>query len=185
MKATEGGFRTWGYELAREDYPDRVVAASDLKPGQTPPAGVVVLEDRIADAMFQDLLLTPSLFDVIAAPNLNGDYLSDACAAQVGGLGIAPGANIGRGIALFESTHGTAPDIAGKDLANPGSMMLSGALLLEHLGWTEAADKVVTAFANVLKSGRMTVDLAGDRSGIEILGTMEFSNAVLEAVRKN
>jgi isocitrate dehydrogenase len=185
MKATEGGFRTWGYELAREDYPGRVVTASDLKPGQDPPDGVVVLEDRIADAMFQDLLLIPSHFDVIAAPNLNGDYLSDACAAQVGGLGIAPGANLGNGVALFESTHGTAPDIAGKGLANPGSMMLSGALLLEHLGWTEAADKVVTAFATVLKSGRMTVDLAGDRSGIEVLGTMEFSNAVLEAVRKN
>jgi isocitrate dehydrogenase len=185
MKATEGGFRTWGYELAREDYPDRVIAASDLDPGQDPPEGMVLLEDRIADAMFQDLLLTPSLFEIIAAPNLNGDYLSDACAAQVGGLGIAPGANIGRGVALFESTHGTAPDIAGKGLANPGSMMLSGALLQEHLGWTEAADRVVNAFAKVLKSGRMTVDLAADRNDIEVLGTTEFSNAVLEAVRKN
>jgi isocitrate dehydrogenase len=185
MKATEGGFRKWGYELAREDYLGRVVAASDLDRGQEPPAGIVMLEDRIADAMFQDLLLTPSLFEVIAAPNLNGDYLSDACAAQVGGLGIAPGANIGRGVALFESTHGTAPDIAGKGLANPGSMMLSGALLLEHLGWTEAADKVVAAFAQVLKTGRMTVDLAAERDGIEVLGTTEFSNAVLEAIRKN
>jgi isocitrate dehydrogenase len=146
---------------------------------------MVLLEDRIADAMFQDLLLTPSLFEIIAAPNLNGDYLSDACAAQVGGLGIAPGANIGRGVALFESTHGTAPDIAGKGLANPGSMMLSGALLLEHLGWTEAADKVVAAFAQVLKTGRMTVDLAAERDGIEVLGTTAFSNAVLEAIRKN
>ncbi len=185
MKATEGGFRKWGYELAREDYPGRVIAASDLDPGQEPPAGMVTLEDRIADAMFQDLLLIPSHFEVIAAPNLNGDYLSDACAAQVGGLGIAPGANIGRGVALFESTHGTAPDIAGKGLANPGSMMLSGALLLEHLGWTEAADKVVVAFAQVLKTGRMTVDLAAERNGIEVLGTTAFSNAVLEAIRKN
>ncbi len=181
MKATEGAFRNWGYELAREDYADRVVSAAD---GPVPD-GAVLLEDRIADAMFQDLLLEPQLFEVIAAPNLNGDYLSDACAAQVGGLGIAPGANIGAGVALFESTHGTAPDIAGRGIANPGSMMLSGAMLLERLGWSEAAALVVDAFARVLRSGRMTIDLAAGRDGIEVLGTHAFSDAVRDAIRNN
>ncbi len=184
MKCTEGGFRRWGYELAREDYAGRVVAAADIDAGKEAPAGVVVLEDRIADALFQDLLLQPAHFDVIAAPNLNGDYVSDACAAQVGGLGIAPGANIGSGVALFESTHGTAPDIAGKDMANPGSMILSLALLLEHLGWTEAATLMVDSFQEVLSSGRMTIDLAAGRSGIEVLGTQAFSAAVCQAVLK-
>ncbi|MCP4679126.1 MAG: NADP-dependent isocitrate dehydrogenase [Deltaproteobacteria bacterium] len=182
MKCTEGGFREWGYELAREDYAGRVVAAADLKDNDAPD-GVVIIEDRIADALFQDLLLMPSHFDVIAAPNLNGDYVSDACAAQVGGLGIAPGANIGAGVALFESTHGTAPDIAGKGIANPGSMMLSGAMLLEYLGWTEAASLVVTGVAAVLESNRMTVDLAAGRDGIEVLGTQAFSDAVRETIR--
>ncbi len=183
MKATEGAFRSWGYELAREDYAGRVVAASDLA-GREAPEGVVVMDDRIADAMFQDLLLRPGRFDVIAAPNLNGDYLSDACAAQVGGLGIAPGANIGAGVALFESTHGTAPDIAGRDLANPGSMMLSGALLLEHLGWSEASQLVVAGFAAVVASGRMTGDLAAGREGVRSLGTMAFSEAVRGTIRQ-
>ncbi len=184
MKCTEGGFRQWGYELAREDYGGRVVAASDVENRKDVPEGVVVIEDRIADALFQDLLLMPAHFDVIAAPNLNGDYVSDACAAQVGGLGIAPGANIGAGVALFESTHGTAPDIAGKDMANPGSMILSLALLLEHLGWSEAATLMVDSFAKVVSSGRMTVDLAADRSGVEVLGTRAFSAAVCQAVLK-
>lgn len=179
MKVTEGAFRNWGYELAAQDYAGRVWTASD---GDVPDGGVL-LEDRIADAMFQDLLLKPQLFEVIAAPNLNGDYLSDACAAQVGGLGIAPGANIGDGVALFESTHGTAPDIAGRGLANPGSMMLSGAMLLEHLGWPEAAQLVIDAFARVLQSGRMTGDLAAGREGIEVLGTQAFSEAVGCAIR--
>jgi len=182
MKATEGGFRKWGYELAANEYRGRVIAAADLEAGAEPPAGAVVLEDRIADALFQDLLLKPAHFEVIAAPNLNGDYVSDACAAQVGGLGIAPGANIGAGVALFESTHGTAPDIAGKDMANPGSMMLSGAMLLDHLGWGEAARLIPAAFADVVGSGRMTVDLAAGRDGVEVLGTRAFSDAVVEAL---
>ena len=176
MKATEGGFCRWGYELAAQDYEGRV-GQGDV------PDGVVLIEDRIADAMFQDLLLKPQLFGVIAAPNLNGDYLSDACAAQVGGLGIAPGANIGDGVALFESTHGTAPDIAGQGIANPGSMMLSGAMLLEHLGWSEAARGVIDGFARVLQSGRMTGDLAAGREGLQVLGTQAFSNAVRRAIR--
>jgi len=182
MKATEGGFRKWAYELAREEYAGRVIAASDLEPGHDAPDGTCIMEDRIADALFQDLLLMPSHFDVIATSNLNGDYVSDACAAQVGGLGIAPGANIGRDAALFESTHGTAPDIAGRNLANPCSMMLSGAMMLDHMGWTEAAGLVTGAVEKVLASGRMTTDLAAGRDGIQVLGTKEFAEAVKEAV---
>lgn len=183
MKATEGAFRTWAYELAREEFADVVVAASDLPRGARPPEGKVLLEDRIADAMFQDLLLRPQAFSVIAAPNLNGDYLSDAAAAQVGGLGLAPGANIGDGYAIFESTHGSAPDIAGLGIANPGSMMLSGAMLLEHLGWAEAADTVRRSLAAVLASGRVTRDLSAGRPGIQVLGTGAFSDAVLGALQ--
>jgi isocitrate dehydrogenase len=168
MKHTEGAFLEWGYELVREEYP----------------GSQVVVDDRIADAMFQDLLLRPGSIDVIVAPNLNGDYLSDACAAQVGGLGVAPGANMGDGMALFESTHGTAPDIAGRNLANPGSMMLSGGMLLEFLGWNEASGLVVRAFESVLRSGRMTSDLAQGREGIEALGTREFGQAVVHAIEK-
>ena len=182
MKATEGGFCRWGYQLAAQDYPGRVVASCDLKSGTNPGPGMVELEDRIADALFQDVLLRPSLFSVIAAPNLNGDYISDACAAQVGGLGLAPGANLGQGVALFESTHGTAPDIVGLGIANPASMILSGALLLEHLGWSEAAGMVDAGVARVLASGRMTVDLAAGRRDVEVLGTRAFAAAVLEAM---
>lgn len=178
MKETEGAFRRWGYELAASEYKDTVVAANDLKPGEKPGDGIVILDDVIADAMFQELLLHPNRFDIIAAPNLNGDYVSDACAAQVGGLGIAPGANIGAGIAIFEATHGTAPDIAGKGIANPGSLILSGALLLNFIGWKEAAKLAETAFAKVLESGRMTVDLAAGREEIEVLGTTAFGKAV-------
>ena len=143
----------------------------------------VLVEDRIADAMFQDLLLKPAWFDVIAAPNLDGDYLSDAAAAQVGGLGLAPGANLGDAHALFESTHGTAPDIAGQGLANPGSMMLSGAMMLDYLGWPAAADRVRKAIAAVLASGRMTRDLAQGRADIEVLSTSQFSQAVVDAIQ--
>jgi isocitrate dehydrogenase len=184
MKTTEGAFRAWGFDLVREEYAGRAVVAADLPPGQPEPEDVVIVDDRIADAMFQDLLLRPAHFDVIAAPNLNGDYLSDACAAQVGGLGIAPGANIGDGIAVFEATHGTAPDIAGKGIANPGSAVLSGAMLLEFIGWNEAAVGVVEAFAGILESGRMTVDLAAGRKGIEVLGTEAFEDALIGAIEK-
>ena len=182
MKTTEGAFRAWGFELVRQEYAGRAVVAADLPAGEPEPEGVVIVDDRIADAMFQELLLRPALFDVIAAPNLNGDYLSDACAAQVGGLGIAPGANIGAGIAVFEATHGTAPDIAGKGIANPGSAILSGAMLLDFIGWGEAAERVVASFARVLESGRMTVDLAAGRKGVEVLGTDAFRDALVAAV---
>jgi isocitrate dehydrogenase len=184
MKQTEGAFRAWGFDLAREEYAGSAVVAADIAPGEPEPEGLVIVDDRIADAMFQELLLRPAMFDVIAAPNLNGDYLSDACAAQVGGLGIAPGGNIGAGIAVFEATHGTAPDIAGRGIANPGSAILSGAMMLEFLGWPEAAALVVDGFARVLASGRLTCDLAAERAGATELGTSEFGAAVTAALRR-
>lgn len=183
MKATEGAFLAWGLEMVREDFAGRAVVADDLPAGSEPPEGQVIVNDRIADAAFQDLILFPERFDILAAPNLNGDYLSDACAAQVGGLGIAPGANMGAGLAVFESTHGTAPDIAGKGLANPGSMMLSGSLMFGFLGWREAAQMIVDGFSATLKSGRMTSDLAAGRPGIEVLSTGAFGKAVEEQIR--
>ena len=182
MKHTEGAFLEWGYELVREQFAARAVVQADLPPGAGPPAGRIVVGDRIADAMFQDLLLGPQHLDVLVAPNLNGDYLSDACAAQVGGLGLAPGANLGDGLALFESTHGTAPDIAGRNLANPGSMILSGAMMLDHIGWPEASRRIVGALEAVLRSGRVTPDLAAGRKDVDVLGTDAFAAAVARAV---
>lgn len=160
MKFTEGGFRKWGYEAAKEVYGDRVAAWSECK-GKAP-EGKVLIKDVIADNFLQQILLRPEDYDVIATTNLNGDYISDALAAQVGGIGIAPGANINveTGHACFEATHGTAPDIAGQDKVNPGSMLLSGVMLLEHLGWKEAARLIETAFAQTLAAGIVTADLA-------------------------
>src|SRR5690606_30672046 len=139
MKYTEGAFRDWGYELARERFADQTVPESEV--GDAGPGGRVIIKDRIADAMFQQLILRPDEYSVIATPNLNGDYISDAAAALVGGLGMAPGANVGDTVAVFEATHGTAPKYAGKDMVNPGSLILSGVMMLEHLGWNEAADR--------------------------------------------
>jgi isocitrate dehydrogenase len=183
MKATEGAFLNWGREVVREEFQGQAILACDLG-GVPAPEGMVLVDDRIADAMFQDLILTPSRFNVIATTNINGDYLSDACAAQVGGLGVAPGANIGEGLAVFEPTHGTAPDIAGKGIANPGSMILTGAMMLEHLGWVEASGLLAGAFRAVLASGRMTVDLALRRPEIEVLSTTGFGDAVAAEVRR-
>ncbi|HOI09356.1 MAG TPA: NADP-dependent isocitrate dehydrogenase [Myxococcota bacterium] len=183
MKATEGAFLRWGQEVVRQEFAGQAVVASDLK-GAPVPEGVVLVDDRIADAMFQDLILTPSKFDVIATTNINGDYISDAAAAQVGGLGVAPGANVGEGIAVFEPTHGTAPDIAGKGVANPGSMILTAVMLLEHIGWDEASRLLMMAFAAVLASGRMTGDLALGRPGIQVLSTSGFGDAVAAEVRR-
>ncbi|MBI5018409.1 MAG: NADP-dependent isocitrate dehydrogenase [Deltaproteobacteria bacterium] len=187
MKFTEGAFREWGYEVAAQEFAERTVTEAELGhvehaedlAGVTPP-GTVLVKDRIADAMFQEILLRPERYDVLALSNLNGDYLSDAAAAQVGGLGLAPGANIGDEIAVFEATHGTAPDIAGQGLANPGSVILSGAMLLRHLGWPEAADRVETALARVLVSRRVTADLAPGIEGAELLTTAAFGRAVAE-----
>jgi isocitrate dehydrogenase len=161
MKYTEGAFQSWGYEAARE-FGERVVTEAEVVgryQGQ-PPAGLVVVKDRLADNLFQQVLLRPEEYDVIATPNLNGDYLSDALAAQVGGLGMAPGANIGDNCAVFEATHGSAPKYAGLDKVNPGSLILSGAMLLEYLGWTEAARLIHESLPRTIQAGFVTYDLA-------------------------
>jgi isocitrate dehydrogenase len=175
MKFTEGAFRNWGYELAAEEFAGRVV----LEGQDCCPPGALVLKDRIADAMFQEVLIRPEHYDVIATPNLNGDYLSDALAAQVGGLGLAPGVNMGSDLAFFEPTHGTAPTIEGKDLANPGSLILSGALMLDHVGWHEAADKIRKSVELAIAEGRVTVDLASQIKGAEQVGCAEFGQILL------
>jgi len=143
-----------------------------------------VIKDRIADSMFQQLLLRPEEYDVIATTNLNGDYLSDACAAQVGGLGLAPGANIGDRAAVFEATHGSAPKHAGKDRVNPGSLILSGAMLLEHIGWAEAAALVVRALGDTIRAGTVTYDLARQMEGAREVGCGAFAAAVMRAIER-
>jgi isocitrate dehydrogenase len=185
MKFTEGAFRDWGYELAREEYGDRVISEADLwdKHNGKLPAGKILLQDRIADAMFQQLLLRPDEYQVIATMNLNGDYLSDACAAQVGGLGLAPGANIGDQAAVFEATHGTAPKYAGQDKVNPGSLILSGVMMLEHLGWTEAAKLVVQAFERTISSGKVTYDLERQMEGATLMSCSGFADAIVDNLK--
>jgi isocitrate dehydrogenase len=182
MKFTEGGFRRWGYETALESFGDRMITEDLLyeKYEGIVPDGHVVIRDRIADMVFADVLLKPEQYDIIASPNLNGDYISDALAAQVGGLGIAPGANIGQACAVFEATHGTAPDIAGKDMANPCSMILSGAMMLDHLGWHTAGDAVRKAVARALAGGRVTPDLAGRLTGAKEVSCTRFSHIIGE-----
>ena len=181
MKFTEGAFRDWGYELAREEFADTVVSEEDLwaRHDGKMPEGKVLLKDRIADSMFQQLLLRPDEYSVIATPNLNGDYLSDACAAQVGGLGMAPGANIGDEAALFEATHGTAPKYAGKDVVNPGSLILSGVMMLEHLGWLEAAGAIVRALEKTIEQKTVTYDLERQMEGATKVKTSEFAEKIV------
>ncbi|MCE3236329.1 MAG: icdA [Vampirovibrio sp.] len=185
MKFTEGAFRDWGYELAREEYADQVISEADLwdKHNGKLPAGKILLKDRIADAMFQQLLLRPDEYEVIATMNLNGDYLSDACAAQVGGLGLAPGANIGDQAAVFEATHGTAPKYAGQDKVNPGSLILSGVMMLDHLGWTEAAKLVVQAFEKTIASGKVTYDLERQMEGATLMSCSGFANEIVNNLK--
>ena len=182
MKYTEGAFRDWGYEMAAEAFPDTVVSEQVVHDrfGGRPPEGRVVIKDRIADAMFQQLLLRPREYDVIATPNLNGDYLSDAAAAQVGGLGMAPGANIGDRRALFEATHGTAPKYAGMDKVNPGSLILSGVEMLRFMGWAEAADLILAALARTISRGLVTYDLARQMENATELKCSEFAQAIRE-----
>ena len=177
MKFTEGAFRDWGYEVAREEFADDTVPEARLGEGEER-AGRVVIGDRIADAMFQQALLRPSEYSVLATPNLNGDYLSDACAAQVGGLGMAPGANIGDEVAVFEATHGTAPKYAGQNKVNPGSLILSAAMMLEHLGWDEAARAVNRGLEGAVRARRVTYDLARQMDGAEEVSTSRFGEAV-------
>jgi len=182
MKFTEGAFRDWGYELAEEEFADRTISEAKLwdEHGGEMPAGRVLVKDRIADAMFQQVLLRPDEYDVLATMNLNGDYLSDALAAQVGGLGMAPGSNEGDGVALFEATHGTAPKYAGQDKVNPGSLILSGVMMLRWLNWTEAARKVESALETTIGQKRVTYDLERQMEGATKLKTSEFGQAIIE-----
>lgn len=181
MKFTEGAFRNWGYELAGEEFSDSVITEAvlwDQFSGKVPP-GKIVIKDRIADAMFQQILLRPNEYSVLAMPNLNGDYMSDALAAQVGGLGIAPGANIGDGVAVFEATHGTAPKYAGLDKVNPGSVLLSGVMLLEYIGWQEAADVITSALETTISNKTVTYDLARLMTGATELSCSAFGSAII------
>jgi isocitrate dehydrogenase len=183
MKFTEGAFRDWGYELARERFPGITCTESELQQGgQCARADAVVVKDRIADAMFQELLLRPEEHSVIATTNLNGDFLSDAAAAQVGGLGMAPGGNVGDGIAVFEATHGTAPRLAGLDRVNPCAMILSGAMMFEHLGWSEAAALVVSGIEHAIRTGRVTGDLARQMPGSTEVSTTQFADGIIRGI---
>ena len=181
MKFTEGAFRTWGYEVAKEAFGEQVILEDEMwkNHGGKRPAGKVLIQDRIADAMFQQILLRPAEYSVLAMPNLNGDYMSDALAAQVGGLGIAPGANIGDGVAMFEATHGTAPKYAGLDKVNPGSLMLSGVMMLEHLGWQEAGAMIQKALATTISKKTVTYDLARLMEGATELKCSAFAEAII------
>ena len=182
MKFTEGAFKDWGYEEAKERFGDHTVSEAELwdQHGGKTPAGRIVVKDRIADSMFQQVLLRPDEYDVIATTNLNGDYMSDALAAQVGGLGMAPGSNEGDGYAVFEATHGTAPKYADQDKVNPGSLILSGCMMLRWLGWTEAADGIETALGRTIEQKRVTYDLERLMDGATLLKTSEFAKAIVE-----
>jgi isocitrate dehydrogenase len=182
QKFTEGAFMQWGYELAREEFGDVTITEQQLwdEHGGKTPAGKIVVKDRIADIMFQQMLLRPAEYDVIATPNLNGDYLSDAVAAEVGGVGIAPGGNIGDFIAVFEATHGTAPKYADQDKVNPGSLLLSGVMMLHYIGWTEAAQAVETAYTRTVADKIVTYDFARQMEGAHEAKTSEFATAVIE-----
>jgi len=181
MKFTEGAFRNWGYELAREEFGDVTITEEALwdKYDGNAPEGKVVIKDRIADAMFQQILLRPAEYDVLATPNLNGDYLSDALAATVGGLGMAPGANIGDGYAIFEATHGTAPKYAGQDKVNPGSLILSGAMMLDYINWQEAAELVRQSLVKTVDQKTVTYDLARQMAGATQVKCSEFADAMV------
>jgi len=182
MKFTEGAFRDWGYELAKDEFLDEVISEDELwtnYDGKTP-KGKIVIKDRIADSMFQQILTRTKEYDIIATTNLNGDYLSDACAAQVGGLGMAPGANLGDSIGLFEATHGTAPKYAGQDKVNPGSIILSGVMMLQYLGWVEAAELIEKALSLSIQQKRVTYDLERQIEGGTLLSCSEYGTAIIE-----
>jgi len=182
MKFTEGAFSEWGYELAADEFSDQTISEADLwdkHDGQIP-EGKIVIKDRIADSMLQQILTRTADYDVIATSNLNGDYLSDACAAQVGGIGMAPGGNIGDVAALFEATHGTAPKYTDQDVANPSSLILSAVMMLEHLGWQSAADLVTKGMEQTIIQKRVTYDLERLMDGATKLKTSEFGSAIIE-----
>ena len=186
MKFTEGAFRNWGYELARDEFPDQTLTENDLYSvyGGKQPPGKVVIKDRIADIIFQLLQLRPEEFSVLATMNLNGDYLSDAVAAEVGGIGIAPGANIADYIAVFEATHGTAPKYANLDKVNPGSLMLSGVMMLQYMGWTEAAELIESALTRVIADKTVTYDFARLMDGATEVATSKFADLLIVKMRE-
>ena len=186
MKFTEGAFRNWGYDLAREEFRDHIVTEDELwedHDGQMP-EGKILVKDRIADIMFQLLQLRPAEFDVIATMNLNGDYLSDAVAAEVGGVGIAPGANMADHVAVFEATHGTAPKYANQDKVNPSSLLFSGVMMLEYIGWKEAAELINAAFPAVMADRTVTYDFARLMEGATTLSTSAFADALIDRINR-
>ncbi len=182
QKFTEGAFRNWGYEVAKEEFPEETITWDEVAEnhdGQVP-QGKILVQDVIADIMFQKMLLRPAEHDVIATTNLNGDYLSDALAAEVGGVGIAPGANVGDEVALFEATHGTAPKYTDQDKVNPGSLMFSGVMMLEHLDWFEAAELITAAYEKTLAEKIVTYDFARQMEGATKVATSEFATRIIE-----
>ena len=207
MKFTEGAFKKWGYEVATEEFRDKIITEDELydqvkaEDGVTPvlkkdvfkslrggkpagdPGGRIIIKDRIADQMFMQLLTRPDEYEVIALPNLNGDYLSDAAAGQIGGLGIAPGANIGDSVALFEPTHGSAPKYRGLDKVNPSSLILSGVMMLKYIGWTEAAELIEKSLEKAFIDKRVTYDLARQMEGVSPIKTSEFAQAIVERMK--
>lgn len=182
MKYTEGAFRDWGYQLAQDEFGYCTIKEDELETsyGGRIPENKLVINDRIADSMFQQILLRPEAYEVLATPNLNGDYLSDACLAQIGGLGMGPGVNASDLLSVFEAVHGTAPKYAGQDKVNPSSLILSGVLLLEHLGWQQAADLIVQALQKTILNKTVTYDLARQMEGAKRLKCSEFGTAVIE-----
>ncbi|GIK63709.1 MAG: isocitrate dehydrogenase [NADP] [Chloroflexota bacterium] len=181
QKFTEGAFRKWGYEIAAAEFGEQTISWDDVEKnhGGKVPEGKILIQDTIADIMFQKMLLRPSEHDVIATPNLNGDYLSDAIAAEVGGVGIAPGANVGDAVALFEATHGTAPKYTDQDVVNPGSLLFSGVMMLEHIGWQEAADMITHAYEATIRQKIVTYDFARQMEGAKQVKTSEFATAII------
>jgi isocitrate dehydrogenase len=180
QKFTEGAFKDWGYEIAKDEFGDVTIPEAEIT-GEAP-AGKIVIKDRIADSMFQQVLLRPSEYSVIATTNLNGDYISDALAAQVGGLGMAPGSNESDEFAIFEATHGTAPKYANKDMINPGSLILSAVMMLRHLKWWDAADAIERGIAATIRQKKVTYDLERQMEGATKLKTSEFARAIVENI---
>ncbi len=184
LKYTEGAFRDWGYALAEQEFGDFTIAERDLD-ARRGTQGRVVINDRIADSMFQQLLIRPEEYSVLALPNLNGDYFSDAAAAQVGGLGMAPGANVGDEAAVFEATHGSAPRYAGQDKVNPGSLILSGAMLLRHIGWREAADLIISGIERTILAKTVTYDLARQMESATQVKCSEFAGEIIKNMKNS
>jgi isocitrate dehydrogenase len=182
MKFTEGSFKEWGYEVAKEEFSDVTITEDELNKNYNvvQPKDKIVIKDRIADSMFQQLLLRPKEYEILATPNLNGDYLSDAAAAQVGGLGIAPGANMSYHTAIFEATHGTAPKYANLDKVNPGSLILSGVMMFEFIGWKKVASTIENAMKKTIRSKVVTYDFARLMKGAKEVHTSEFASAIVK-----